>query len=352
MPVSTAQLLAGANYQLMTNAKGKPVDQITSDRPLTKWLIANKVPTVYGNGIYNEKVRFTNDSNYQNYTGDQQVTYNRKDTVRLAPFQHYEAHDGFTLNETELANNGVIMTDDNTSVMTEAEEIQIVSKLNEGYDTLREGFQQNWDLEIHRDGTQSALAVPGLDALVSTTPTTGVVGGIDAATNPYWQNNASMGIDTSTVGALTIAMNTMWRACTKFGGMAPNYIVCGSGFWDAYAQDAKLTVNRRLTVSGRGGTDMDAAVNNLYFKNTEVVWDPTFDALDDLLGAITYPWKYRCYFLNSNSIKLRPFKGRWMISRRPSRVYDRYTHYFGLTADYGMTVNKRNNMAVMSVLAP
>ncbi|MGH8172310.1 MAG: phage major capsid protein, partial [Rhodanobacteraceae bacterium] len=76
MPVTPAQLLAGANYQLQSYAKDDPVDQFSVDRPFAKWLIANKVDTVFGNGIYNEKIRVSNDSNYQNYSGDDQVTYN------------------------------------------------------------------------------------------------------------------------------------------------------------------------------------------------------------------------------------------------------------------------------------
>ncbi|MFP3513376.1 hypothetical protein SB775_28200, partial [Peribacillus sp. SIMBA_075] len=83
--MTTAQLLAGANRQLESFATNDPIDQFTSDRPLSAWLIANRQDSVFGNGIFNEKVRFTNDSNYQNYTGDDQVTYNRRDTVRKAP---------------------------------------------------------------------------------------------------------------------------------------------------------------------------------------------------------------------------------------------------------------------------
>ena len=41
----------------------------------------------------NEWIDFARDAN-----GDGQVSYNRKDTVRLAAFYHYEAHDGFALN--------------------------------------------------------------------------------------------------------------------------------------------------------------------------------------------------------------------------------------------------------------
>lgn len=348
MPVTQAQLLAGANYQLESYATSDPVDQFTTARPFARWLVKNKVDSVFGNGIFNEKVRISNDSNYQNYTGDDQVTYNRKDTVRKAPFQHYEAHDGFALNETELADNGIIMTDDRNAVVTEAEKIQIVNKLREGYQTLKDGFQQNWDLEVHRDGSANAKAVPGLDSIVSTTPAVGTVGGIDAATATYWRNNANTAIATGTAGNLVEAMEVEWRKCMTYGGVAPDFILVGSAFLDAYRKDALDTINRQLNVSGRGGTSVDASTTGLFFKGVELVWDPVFDVLQ-AADAPTVAWDKRCYFLNSRHLKLRPFKGRWMVNRKPSRIYDRYTHYFALTADYGLTTNKRNCMSVLAI---
>jgi hypothetical protein len=347
--MNAAQLIQGANYQIETYAKGDPVDQINKDRPLLKWLMDNSKPSIFSNGIFNEKVRISNDSNYQNFTGDQQVTYNRKDTVRKAPFQHYEAHDGFSLNETELANNGIVMTDDAEATPTEAEMTQVVNLIKEDYSTLKSGFQEAYDLEIHRDGTQNALAVPGLDALISTTPATGTIGGLDPAIYTFWRNNANMAISTATAGTLTNQMEISYRACRTFGGENPDFYVCGSAFYDAYRNDARLTINRQLVIKGNQGTDMDNSTEGLYFKGKLVVWDPTFDALDAILGAITYPWAKRLYMLNSKHLILRPFKGRWMIMRKPSRMYDRYVHYWGLTADYGLTVNKRNSMAVLSI---
>jgi len=349
MPMNAAQLAQGANYQIETYAKGDPIDQINKDRPFLEWLVKNSKPSIFSNGIFNEKVRISNDSNYQNFTGDQQVTYNRKDTVRKAPYQHYEAHDGFSLNETELANNGIVMTDDTESVPTEAEMTQVVSLIKEGWETLKLGFQENLDLELHRDGTQSALATPGLDALISTTPAVGVVGGLDPATYTFWRNNANMAISTATPGTLTDQMEISYRACMTFGGMRPDFYVCGSAFYDAYRKDARLTINRQLQIKGDKGTDMDNGTEGLYFKGGLVVWDPTFDALDGILGAITYPWAKRLYMLNSKTLKLRPYKGRWMINRKPARMYDRYTHYFGLTSDQGFTCNKRNANAVLSI---
>ena len=350
MPISPTQLAAGANYTLMEYAKNDPIDQFTTEQPLSQWLISNKKESVFGNGIFNEKVRITNSSNYQNYTRDDQVTYNTKDTVRLAPFQHFEAHDGFSLNETDLADNGIVMVDDNNAVATRSETLQIVDKLKEGYATLKAGFQSNWDQEVHRDGTQSTKAVPGLDLLVSTTPATGVIGGLDASTNLFWQNRVNLTISTASAGNLNAQMEKTWRDCMTVGGMSPNYIVCGSKFLDAYAADVRAQPGRTLfvTTPAKGGAVLDGSRSGVYFKGVEVVWDPIFDVLQALL-APTIPWDKRCYFLNSKSIMLRPNKGRWLIRRNPSRIYDRYTHYFGLTADYGLTVNQRNNQAVLSI---
>lgn len=349
MPLNQAQLINGANYQLESWVKNDPVDNVDKKRPLLKWLMDNSKPGVYSNSIINEKVRISHDSNYQNYTGDQQVTYNKRDTARKAPFQHYEAHDGFQLNETDLANNGIVMTKDSESVPTEAEATQMVNILRENYDVLKLGFQENIDIEFHLDGSANPLSVPGLDALVSTTPATGVIGGLDASVYTFWRNTAILAINTSTQGTLTNNMETASRACTTYGGLEPDFIVCGSAFYDAYRKDANLMQNRQVIYSGKGGANADSSTDNVYFKGKLVVWDPTFDYLDSVLGAITYPWAKRCYFLQSKSLRLRPFKGRWMILRTPSPMYDRYVHYWGMTADYGITVNQRNTMAVLSI---
>lgn len=358
MPISTIALAAGANKTLMSYAQNKPIDQFTTAQPFSKWLMAHKKESTFGNGIFNEKVRISNSSNYQNYTREDQVTYNTKDTVRLAPFQHFEAHDGFGLNETDLSDNGIVMTDERSaSSTTESEVRQIINLLEENYETLKNGFQANFDQEVHRDGTQSTKAVPGLDLLVSTTPTTGVIGGLDSSLNTFWQNRVNLSIAAS-LGTLTQAMEKTWRDCMTVGGLAPDAIFMGSKAFDAYRNDAPTNVNRQFYMNQQGkvkggfvvdnGAQGDGQTSGVYFKGVEVVWDPIFDVLQALL-APTIPWDKRIYFLNSKTMKLRPNKGRWLINRKPSRMYDRYVHYFGLTADYGMTINQRNNLAVLSV---
>jgi len=350
MPVTPAQLALGANYQIQAYAKNDPVDQFTKDRPFSQWLIENMEQVVYGNGIFNEKIRFTNNSNYQNFTGDGQVSYNRKDTVRLAAFYHYEAHDGFALNETELADNGITMTDDKTSTPTDSEKIQLVNKLKEGYDTLKDGFQENWDIEVHGDGTQSTLAVPGLDFLVSWQPSVGILGGIDRSNpaNAYWRNWVDLAVP-STAGTLMAHMETMWRNCITYGKRGPpNKILAGYKFIDAYALECRQQpgTSLQVTVPTKGGVTLDGSRARLYFKGVEVEWDPTMDGLAAGAGP---EWAKRCYFLNSKVLKLKPNKGRWMINRKPPRMYDRYVYYFGLTADYGITIQKPNSCGLITI---
>lgn len=351
MPFTANQLVVGANYQLDYFLKNDPIDQINTAHPLYSMLLANKQERLGGNEFVTEQLRFTNDSNFQNYFGADQVTYNEKDTVRQAKYRWYNFHDGFGFDEDTLRANGIILTDDSEAVASGAEKLQLTNRLKESYETLKLGVQENLDIEMHLDGTQSAKATPGLDHLVSTTPTTGIVGGLNAATATWWRNNANMAIDTTTGGTLIQEMEETWRDCTLYGGMAPDKILVGGDFLDAYRKDAGLTVNREITAAGnqRGGVSVDAGTTKLYFKGVELVWDPQFDLLDAALGAITYPWSKRCYFLNSRHIKFRPVQGHWMTRRKPPRIYDRYVHYWALTGSYSMTVNKRNCHAVLSI---
>ena len=349
MPITAAQLAAGANYQLQAYAANDPIDQYNPLRPTFSWLLKNMEQTVGGNTYLNEKVRIQNDSNYQNYYGDDQVSYNRRDVIRLAQYPWYDFHDGFGLNEDELAANGITMTDDTNNVVTGAEKVQIVNLLKTDYNALKIGAQENFDLEMHRDGTQSSKACPGLDLLCSTTPLVGVVGGIDAAVSTYWRNNASMAVNTATAGTLTQQMELQWRACMTYGQIAPTYMPCGSAFLDAYRKEAQATIIRQAQTTGKAIAQLDVGTTDLYFHGVQLTWDPTFDRLDVLLGAITFPWAKRLYMLSEQAIKLKPITGRWMINRTPPRMYDRYVHYFGLTSSYRLTARQRNAMAVMSI---
>lgn len=357
-PFNAEQLAYAGKAAINFFLKNDPVDQINVERPLIKTLMAGKQEYAGGLQYVVEQLRYQNDSNFQSYFGAQQVTYNRKRTLEQAQFTWGSFHDGFGLDEDELAQNGISMTDERQAVPTDAERVQLTNLLKENQETLKEGFQENFDVMLHRDGTQSATDIAGIDLLVALDPTAGTIGGL-AGSNAWWQNHADLSINTPSV-SLSARMEIAWRRCIRVGGQAPNVILAGSDFVDAYRDDAKDVssgISRQVTLGGATGNmtgaNLDAGIGTgvktgLYFKGVEIQWDPVMENLDDL-DAPTTAWEKRCYFLNTRRIKLRPIKGHWMVSRRPPRVYDRYVHYFALTSKAALTTGKRSSHAVLSI---
>ena len=350
MPFNTEQLAYAGKASIDYFLKNSPIDQINVERPLIKKLMEGKSDYAGGLQYVVEQLRFSNDSNFQSYFGDSQVTYNRKRTLQQAKFSYGSFHDGFGLNEDELVQNGITMTDDKSAVPTDAEKVQLTNLLKENNETLKLGFQENFDLMLHRDGTQDALAIPGLDSLIDLSPATGVVGTLDAATYTWWRNYAATGITSTTVDLLVNNMEVAWRECMRYGGSQPDFILAGAAFIDAYRRYSSVSVNRQIHAKGneKGGVSIDGGTTGIFFKGVELVWDPVFDILDTL-DAPGIAWSKRCYFINTKFMKLRPIKGHWMVSRKPPRVYDRYIQYFALTSKAALTTNKRNAHAVLSI---
>lgn len=350
----TAQQITDAGYtSLDFYVRNKPVvDQININHPLLSALQKGQMPFDGGKQYVVEQIRTTNADNSQWFGSDGQVGYNSRKTVKQANFLWSNVHSGALLTEEELLQNGISVTDDMKVTPTRSEIVQLTNLLDETNEVIMLGHENFLDYQLHLDGTQNGDAVPGLDLLVSTTPTTGTVGGIDrsVAANSYWRNNASTGISTATAGTLTEEMEKQWRACTRFGGEQPDLIICGSKFYDAYRNDAKLTVNRHINLgkNDSGAPDINAGVEGVYFKNRLVIWDPQMDQLAADLSP-TIAWDKRCYFLNTKRLKLKPAKGQWMQPRRPPRVYDRYTHYRALTSRFALSITKPNGMSVLSI---
>lgn len=349
MPFNTEQLAYAGRAAIDYFLKNSPIDQINTERPLIKMLMESKKEYAGGLQYVVEQLRYSNDSNFQSYFGDSQVSYNRKRTLQQAKYSWGAFHDGFGLNEDELAQNGIIMTDDKNAVPSDSEKVQLTNLLQENVETLKLGFQENFDIMLHRDGTQSATDIAGLDLLVSTTPSASAsIGTLNQATYTWWRNTASLDI---AAADLIDEMERVWRECTRYGGKQPNFILVGGAFLDAYRVAAGQTVNRQINDNKgltKGGVSVDAGTTGVYFKGVELIWDPVFDVLD-ALDSPTVEWAKRCYFLNKETISLRPIKGHWMVSRKPPRVYDRYVHYWALTSKAAMTTNKRNANAVLSI---
>ena len=345
MPFTPAEIAQAGKAALDFFLKNKPIDQITEDRPLLKALQAKKRTFPGAKQFVVEQLRKSYDSNFQWFNGDQTVTYNRRDTLEQTNYPWRSAHDGLSLTEDQLAQNGVTLLDDGKGRnATGAERMQLTNLLDENLEVLRLGMEERFSAAVHANGTSSSDSIAGLDALISTTPTVGVVGGIDRATNPWWRNHVSLNIASAN---LLIQMENNWRACIRSGGR-PDVIIAGSDFINAYIQALK-DAGQQINSAGGKPRDLDGGVGSIFFKNVEIQWSPEFDNNFGEVTVPAIPWSKRCYFINSRHLRLRPMEGQDFISRNVPRVYDKYVYYWAITWRGAMTMNRSSAHAVLSV---
>lgn len=350
MPFTASELSEAGKVSLDFYLKNSPVDQVAVERPFFNALMEGKREFPGGKQYVVEQLRKSYNSNFQWINGAQEVTYNRRAPTEQASYAWRSAHDGYAIDEDRLAQNGITMQEGRGGDASQAERIQLTNLLDEQNAVLREGFREKFSAFLHLDGTSSSDAITGLDALVSLTPSSGTVGGIDASqsANAYWRNGASTGLTTTTTtGTILDAMETQWKNCVKNGGK-PTKILAGYAFLDGYRKFIRNTYGQ-IHFSGGSQLSIEGGSDEVKFKGVPIEWCPEFD---DNFGGIESPsidWTKRCYFLNMNTIKLRPMAGQDMVTRKPPRAYNRYEYYFAITWKGALTTNRRNANAVLSI---
>lgn len=350
MPFTSQEITDAGKIGLDFYLKNEPIDQIGVERPLYKFLSGKKTTAPGAKQYIVEQLRVRYQSNFQWFNGSQVVTYNRRQSIENANYAWRSAHDGFSLDEDRLIQNGITVDDGGPGGRaSDAERLQLTNLLKEQSEILRLGFQEKFSHALHLDGTQSSDALTGADALISLTPTTGTVGGIDRslAGNAYWRNYAQTGLTTTTTtGTILDYMEIAYRACTRNGGK-PDFMEVGDDFTDGF-RNFMFKSFGRLDYEGVSERIIEGGTKQLTFHGSPLVWNPEFDDLDTLYAPGT-PWSKRCYFYNSRHIKLRPIEGQDMLTRKPPRAYDKYEYYWGLTFRGAMTMNRSNAQAVMAI---
>lgn len=347
MAISNADLQELAKVSLDEYLRNMPVDQIATERPLLKKLMEGRKTFLGAKQNVVENIRKTYGSNFSWAYGEDAVVFNKRNTTEQAAFPWRRAVDGLYLDYDRLFGNGIKVREGGRGEfkLEQNEKVQLLNLLDEQMESLKEGFMEKLDLEIHRDGTQDADAIAGLDVLVSTAPTTGTIGGLDRATALYWRNHADIGIATGTVGTLAQKMELAWRKCIKNGG-SPNFILAGGKFIDAYRKEIVVTNNAN---SGSVKT-LDAGVGTgvatgLYFKGVEIIWDPQFETLDALSTPLI-EWEKRCYFLNTKFMKYRDDD---MDIVTPVRPHDTLAMYAMVNLRCALSLSRANAQAVLSI---
>lgn len=346
MPISAPDLATVTVAALDNYMRNRPVDQIGTERPFIKKLMGGRKTLMPARQFSVENVRENYGSNFAWSFGETARTFNKRSTVQQASFPWRVALDGLYLDWDMLFAAGIRVDPDPASkgklVLEPNEKVILYNILTEHMEALELGFVERLDVELHRDGTASTDAVVGLDALISRTPAVGTVGGLNAATKTYWRNYFAGAVATVD---LRTTMAAAWRSCIRNGG-APDFILAGSTFIDAYASVLTLTQNTEAgkpkmldIATGQG------ARTGLFFKGVEIIWDPVFSVLDTLEAPLAANlWEKRCYMINSKHLK---YEDDDMEVYNPTPPHNVRATYASLDLRCALKVNRRNGHALI-----
>lgn len=173
-----------------------------------------------------------------------------------------------------------------------AGEYQRKDLLEARLDQLNANVENSIATQLFSAGTGSGgKEIGGLQLLIADAPSgAGTVGGINQATNSFWQNYSS-GSVTITSGTIQGFMNTAWLSTLR-GKDQVDLILSDSTLYTAYW--ASLQTIQRITTSDVG----KAGFNVLKFQAADVVYDANCPAK-------------RMYFVNTKYLSLKYAPGRW-----------------------------------------
>jgi len=271
-PQTQGQLVAAT----LENMSNKAIDNISNNNALFYKMRQNgSFKSESGGDIFREKLLWQENTNTQWQSGYATFNTDAQDYLTYADFNQKAITSSIPFYDLDISQN-------------QGKE-KLIDLIKTGVDSTLIGLANNVASSLYSDGTDSNK-IEGLQLLISKTPTSGTVGGINRATYSFWRNQV---YDFSTAGvtpsSTTIqnAMNKLYLDTLVQGAMsAPDTIVADAIYWDFFR--ASLTDIQRITSAKMAEAGFDV----IRFKNADVAYDPNCPAST-------------MYFLNSMHLKLK-----------------------------------------------
>lgn len=279
------------------NRSGVIADNVTKNNGLLARLKQRgNVKKFSGGNTIMQELSFAANGNAGFYSGYETLPIAAQDVISAAEYTIKQAACPVTISGLEQLQNAGS---------------QRIIDLLEGRVAVAEASMANMiALSLYSDGTgYGGKEIDGLAKQVATTPTSGVVGGIDRATWTFWRNQTFKA--TTDGGAATSAsniqqyFNTLWAKLVR-GADRPDLIVVDNEYWGYYM--ASLQAIQRFT-SSESATLGFATIK---YMDADVI-------LDGGMGG-GMPAK-TAYFLNTKYLFYRPHSDRDMVPLTPGQRY-------------------------------
>lgn len=345
--LSQAVLDNVANAAFDFYVKKELYNQHIQEKPLLRELRKKQKTFPGGKGEIVVSPVFETQSSLEGFEGDDTLTFTNPTPIKQARYPWKMQHLGIKMTTEELLKDGISIVDTNgasTREHSQRDVTVIQNILQSKMDDMSEGFADGMNTMLWLDGTQDTKDVPGIQYLISKDPTTGVVGGIDRATQPLWRNialttaNGTTQVTPSTSNSTLIrTLQKQVRQLRRYG--SPTFIIlCGSAFMDAIEDEAYA--KGTLTQEGFKDT-VEAGIGQVSVRGLGTfMYDPTLDDLDEQKFA---------YFIDTKAIQLMPIEGEDMKKHNPARPHDKMVVYKSMTWAGGMCMKQSNTSMVAEI---
>ena len=267
----------------------KIADNVTENNALlTKLQMKGRAKMISGGREIVKELSHAENQTYKRYSGYEHLNIAPSETLSAAVYPWKQAAVAVTISGLEqLQNSG---------------KEQMIDLLAARIDVAESTFKNNLSHDVYSDGTASGgKQVTGLQAQVSTSPTTGTVGGINAANYTFWRNQVqpSSGTTTLTDANIEGEMRSLWLQCCR-NNDKPDLITADNEAYQHFW--ASMTERQRFTGSTSGMAK--AGWNSLMFNTAAVV-------LDGGIGGSSPA--HRMYFLNTDYLSWNPHRDKNMV---------------------------------------
>ncbi len=286
---------ANSNYTdiittTIESRSGVIADNVRSNNALlTRLKKKGKYRPVSGGTVILQELSFQSNGTAMYYSGGESLNISPSDVITAAQFPFKQAVVAVTITGLEqLQNSG------------DAAKIDL---LDSRMDVAEASMENLIQTGVYSDGTGSTgKQITGLQALISSSPTSGVVGGIDCGTWSFWQNkqfdfSSSLSANAS-ASNINVGMNALW-AKTSRGADNVDLILFDNNYWGfymAYLQNlARIPMDSEMADLGFAATK---------FMNADVVLD---GGIGGNMPASTG------FFLNTKYLFYRPHADRHFV---------------------------------------
>ncbi len=248
----------------LKNYRDTLVDNVTKDVALFNWLDqkGNKKTETGGEAIV-VPVMYALNSTVGSYSGYDIIDTTPQKGIGNALYQWKQAAGSVSISGREFRQNN--------------SEHAIIKLLDAKVEQLKLSLADHFNERLFKDGSgNDGKDIDGLALIVDSSPSTGVVGGIDAAVVEVWRNFQTSGAKTTNpFDNLIKKMNTTYNSISK-GIDHPDFGVATQTVFEGY--EGQLTKNINYNVALVDTKMADFGFQNLKFKGMMLVYDDACNA--------------------------------------------------------------------------